>query len=82
MPKKKPTRKTRKKPARTKKPTRSKKRARRKPATRKSRAGGVAVVEVLEITTVSGDVSEAEESEVPTEEAPDNDFPPEYGGEK
>lgn len=85
MPKKKPTRKTRKKPARASKPPRSKsskKRTRRKPAARKRRTGKAVMVEILEIATIGGDVSDADEAEVPSQEPLENGFPPEFGGEE
>jgi len=79
MRKKKPTRKNKKKKTRTSKPTR-KRRARKKPPTSRSRLGGVAVVEILEVEAVS--VENVSDAEVPTEEAAENDFPPEFGGEQ
>ena len=62
---------------------RSKKQTRKKPVTSKSRAVDVAVVEVLEVEVVDGvEIVSDTEEEVPTEEATENDFPPELGGEE
>jgi hypothetical protein len=80
MAKKKAVRKSKKKPARPKKPAPRKK---KKSIRKKSSAGRVAVVEAFEVGVIgrAENAAEAGDGEGATdEEAPDDDFPPDYGG--
>jgi hypothetical protein len=81
--KKKSIRKTKKKSTRPTKRTRGKTSARKKKSVRsQSRTAGVLAVEVSEVEVIGGveDVSGVGETEATTEDALEEDFPPEYGG--
>ena len=70
MAKKKPARKTKKKPAPPRKAARSKKAAPKRKAVRSTPRTGVAVVEVAEVDVITE----------PEEIVIDDEFPPDYGG--